>query len=149
MLEWGVWGVGGLCDHHLRGGDKKIYPINIAKYSEKWLSLATGMNNCLIRSSPPLDTSVVCTNDKQLGQLSEISQSKQERQFQALRYGVLSRLRWIRLFPARCVAGMVLDAGRAVLTGDSGVEGCGWQRAVEAHAMQEVFEYLLQLGFFL
>lgn len=94
-------------------------------------------------------TSVVCTNDKQLGQLSEISQSKQERQFQALRYGVLSRLRRIRLFPACCVAGMVLDAGRAVPTGDGGVEGCGWQRAVEARAMQEVFEYLLQLGFFL
>lgn len=47
VLELGFWGVGGLCGHHLGGGDKKIYPINIAKYSEKWLSLAIGVNNCL------------------------------------------------------------------------------------------------------
>lgn len=48
-----------------------------------------------------------------------------------------------------CVAGEVLGGGRAVLTGDSAVEGRGWQRAVEARAVREVFEYLLQLGFFL
>lgn len=149
MLEWGFWGVGGLCGHHLHGGDKKICPINITEYSEKWLSLAIGMNNCLTRSSPPLDTSVVCTNGKQLGQLSETSLSKQDRQFQALRCGVLSGLRQICLFPVHCVAGVALGAGRAVPTGDGAVEGCGWQRAAEARAMWEVFEHLLQLGFFL
>lgn len=32
-LEWDIWGIGGLCGHCLHGGDKKIYPINIAKDS--------------------------------------------------------------------------------------------------------------------
>lgn len=47
------------------------------------------------------------------------------------------------------MAGKVLGVGRAVLTGDGAVEGCLWQQVVEARAVREGFEYLLQLGFFL
>ena len=47
------------------------------------------------------------------------------------------------------MAGEVLGAGRAVLARDRAVDGCGSHRVVEARAVREVFEYLLQLGFFL
>lgn len=34
VVEWSFWGGGGLCGHHLYGENKKIYPVNIAKYSK-------------------------------------------------------------------------------------------------------------------